>query len=98
MAEGSEVDTSNSSTSQPGVESIESKTQRLSRPVKKIGLPINTATREKKEKETKIPTCSTPSAVASRSRKIKVNKQDFSKDPKDKAPQSKQDKTGKKPS
>ena len=98
MAEGSEVDASNSSTSQPGVESIEPKPQRLSRPVTKIGLPINAATREKKEKETKIPTCSTPSTVASGSRRIKVNKQDFLKVPKDKVSQSKQDKTGKKPS
>ena len=93
VAEVSEMDTSNSSTKQPKVESVRPKHQRLSRSETKISPPIDVAKRE-----TKIPTHSTPSAVETVPRKPNFSRQDFSKSPKDKAPQSKQVKTGKKPS
>ena len=97
VAEGSEADPSNSSTPQPRLESCRSKLQGLSKPETKAGKTANVATKGKSLKETKIPSSSTPSAAESASRKPKFSRQDFFKGPKEKAPQSKQDKTGKKP-
>ena len=73
------------STSQSKVESCRPKIQGSTKIETKIDHPI----KKEREKESRIPTISS-------TRKPKLSIQHFLKDPKDKGPQSKQDKTGKK--
>ena len=90
VAEGSEVDASSPSTSQPSDQSCRPKPQELTRPVKDASkVQIH---------GTKIPSDSTPRAGESKpaSRKLKFSREDFVKSPIEKPSQSKQDKTGKK--
>ena len=89
MVGGSEAGPSNSSASQP-------KHQGLSRP--EDDKAIRLTVKNKRHKETKIPTYSTPNTGVSRpiARKLKFSREDFVKSPTDGPPQSKQEKTGKK--
>ena len=95
VVEDSEADTSNSSASQPRVDSCRPKPQGL-RSEPKICPPMDVVKREKTNKETKIPSFSTPSTGERGPRKPRFSREDFVKGPKEKPSQSKQEKTGKK--
>ena len=79
MVEGSEMDTSNPSTSQPTEQSCRPKLKGLSRPESEDGKPVDT--KSKTRKETKIPSYSTPRAGESRPipRKPRFSREDFIK-------------------